>query len=60
MKSIAETKLHPSILFDNETVTASYDFVAEVSLLDDLSYPLDDRVYPAAAEVQFQWWKPLG
>jgi len=55
MKSIAETKLHPSILFDNETVTASYDFVAEVSLLDDLSYPLDDRVYPAAAEVQFQW-----
>jgi len=45
----------PWILFDHETITASYGFVAEVSSLDDYFYSsLDDRVYPASPEVQLQ------
>jgi len=45
----------PWALFDHETITASYGFVAEVSSLDDYFYSsLDDRVYPASPEVQLQ------
>ena len=45
VKSIAE--IRSWISFGNETFTASYGFVAEVS-------SLDDRIYSAEAEVQFQ------
>ena len=45
----------PWILFDHETITASYGFVAEVSSLDDCFYSsLDDRIYPASPEVELQ------
>jgi len=54
-KDTRDDVVNPWILFDYETITASYGFVAEVSSLDDRFYSsLDDRVYPASPEVELQ------
>jgi len=47
--------VNPWILFDHETITASYGFIVKVSLLDNCFYSsLDDCIYPASPEVELQ------